>query len=94
MPLIEIRDFFFLSTVSALGEPTVSYKDGTVGLLKVIDSKVVIFLSDDGNGMFNSMRNVATSNKVGMLFIGIEIGLSQSAKKSCLRLHLVFSMKR
>jgi predicted pyridoxine 5'-phosphate oxidase superfamily flavin-nucleotide-binding protein len=35
VPFIESRDFFFLSTVSASGEPTVSYKGGAPGLVKV-----------------------------------------------------------
>lgn len=72
VPFIESRDFFFLSTVSAEGEPTVSYKGGAVGLVKVIDSKTLIFPSYDGNGMFKSMGNIAASNKVGMLFIDME----------------------
>ena len=69
---IESRDFFFLSTVSAEGEPTVSYKGGAPGLVKVLDSKTILFPSYDGNGMFKSMGNVSASGKVGMLFIDME----------------------
>lgn len=69
IPFIESRDFFFLSTVSAEGEPTVSYKGGAPGLVKVIDSKTVVFPNYDGNGMFKSMGNITASNKIGMLFI-------------------------
>lgn len=72
VPFIESRDFFFLSTVSAEGEPTVSYKGGPVGLVKVISSKEIVFPSYDGNGMFKSMGNIAASNKVGLLFIDME----------------------
>ncbi|MEL7154573.1 MAG: pyridoxamine 5'-phosphate oxidase family protein, partial [Pseudomonadota bacterium] len=64
IPFITSRDFFFLSTVSAEGEPTVSYKGGDVGFVKVPDSKTVIFPSYDGNGMFKSMGNISASGKV------------------------------
>ena len=69
---IESRDFFFLSTVNAAGEPTVSYKGGGVGVVTVIDDKTLIFPSYDGNGMFMSMGNIAETAKIGMLFINFE----------------------
>ena len=72
IPFIESRDFFFLSTVSAEGEPTVSYKGGPPGLVKVIDSKTVLFPSYDGNGMFKSLGNIRAAGKVGLLFIDME----------------------
>ncbi len=72
IPFIESRDFFFLSTVSADGEPTVSYKGGPVGAVKVLDSKTLVFPNYDGNGMFKSMGNIAASPKVGLLFIDME----------------------
>ncbi len=72
VPFIESRDFFFLSTVSAGGEPTVSYKGGAVGLVKVLDSKTLLFPAYDGNGMFKSLGNIKASNKVGLLFIDME----------------------
>jgi len=72
VPFIESRDFFFLSTVSADGEPTVSYKGGPVGIVKVLNSHELIFPSYDGNGMFKSMGNIQSSAKVGLLFIDME----------------------
>ena len=36
---IQAQDMFFISTVDDLGRPTVSYKGGNVGFLKVIDKK-------------------------------------------------------
>lgn len=69
---IASRDFFFLSTVNAKGEPTVSHKGGPVGLVKVLDDKRVVFPNYDGNGMFYSLGNVAETNKVGLLFIDME----------------------
>lgn len=72
VPFIESRDFFFLSTVSASGEPTVSYKGGAPGLVKVLDSRTLVFPNYDGNGMFKSMGNISEAAKVGLLFIDLE----------------------
>jgi len=72
IPFIQSRDFFFLSTVSAEGEPTVSYKGGSPGLVKVLDSRTVVFPNYDGNGMFKSMGNISEASKIGMLFIDME----------------------
>jgi hypothetical protein len=72
VPFIESRDFFFLSTVSASGEPTVSYKGGAPGLVKVVDSRTLVFPNYDGNGMFKSMGNLSEAGKVGLLFIDME----------------------
>ncbi len=69
---ISTRDFFFLSTVNADGEPTVSHKGGDVGTVKVIDSKTLAFPAYDGNGMFLSMGNIDDTAKIGMLFIDFE----------------------
>lgn len=69
IPFIESRDFFFLATVSADGEPTVSYKGGAPGMVKVLDSKTIVFPNYDGNGMFKSMGNIVAGAKVGLLFI-------------------------
>jgi predicted pyridoxine 5'-phosphate oxidase superfamily flavin-nucleotide-binding protein len=66
------RDMFFLSTVDPDGHPTVSYKGGPVGLVKVIDEQTLAFPGYDGNGMFYSMGNIAGQGKVGLLFIDFE----------------------
>ncbi len=72
IPFIESRDFFFLSTVNERGEPTVSYKGGPVGVVKVLDPKTLVFPCYDGNGMFLSMGNISDTGKIGMLFIDFE----------------------
>ena len=69
---IESRDMFFLSTIDHQGRPTVSYKGGDPGFVRVIDSKVVVFPCYDGNGMFYSMGNLLGNQQVGMLFINFE----------------------
>lgn len=69
---IESRDMFFLSTVDPDGNPTVSYKGGPVGLVKVVDERTLAFPGFDGNGMFLSMGNIVGQGKVGLLFIDFE----------------------
>jgi uncharacterized protein len=69
---IESRDMFFLSTIDHQGRPTVSYKGGDPGFVRVIDNKTVAFPCYDGNGMFYSMGNLLGNRHVGMLFISFE----------------------
>jgi len=69
---IESRDMFFLSTVDHQGRPTVSYRGGDPGFVRVIDSNTVVFPCYDGNGMFYSMGNLLGNQQVGMLFINFE----------------------
>jgi uncharacterized protein len=66
---VERLDMFFLATVDAEGKPTCSYKGGDPGFVQVIDPRTVVFPSWDGNGMFLSLGNVASTGHVGMLFM-------------------------
>ena len=66
------RDMFFLSTVDPDGMPTVSYKGGGSGFVRVVDDTTLVFPGFDGNGMFYSMGNIAGQTKVGLLFIDFE----------------------
>lgn len=69
---IASRDYFFISTVNAAGEPTVSYKGGDVGTVKVLDDKTLAFPAYDGNGMMLSLGNISDTAKIGLLFIDFE----------------------
>jgi hypothetical protein len=69
---IESRDMFFLSTVDHQGRPTVSYKGGDPGFVRVLNDKTVAFPCYDGNGMFYSMGNLMGNSQVGMLFMDFE----------------------
>ncbi|MGB5087277.1 MAG: pyridoxamine 5'-phosphate oxidase family protein [Methylocystis silviterrae] len=66
---IQSRDMFFLSTLDPAGRPTVSYKGGAPGFVRVIGQSSLIFPWFDGNGMFYSAGNLAETSKVGLLFI-------------------------
>ncbi len=69
---IESRDMFFLSTIDHQGRPTVSYKGGDPGFVRVLDNTTVAFPCYDGNGMFYSMGNLLGNAHVGMLFVNFE----------------------
>ncbi|MDP2152769.1 MAG: pyridoxamine 5'-phosphate oxidase family protein [Methylotenera sp.] len=69
---ISTRDMFFLSTVDPEGMPTVSYKGGGIGFVKVLDESTLVFPGFDGNGMFYSVGNIDAQGKVGLLFIDFE----------------------
>jgi len=69
---IESRDMFWLATVDHQGRPTVSYKGGDPGFVRVLDNKTIAFPCYDGNGMFYSMGNLIGNGKVGMLFVNFE----------------------
>ncbi len=68
---IEARDMFFLSSIDHKGQPTVSYKGGDLGFIRVVDKSTIAFPLYDGNGMFYSWGNIADNAKVGMLFIDL-----------------------
>lgn len=69
---IEARDMFFLSSVDHHGRPTVSYKGGDPGFVRVLDPGTLAFPSYDGNGMFYSTGNLSANPAVGLLFIDFE----------------------
>ncbi|MEQ1651432.1 MAG: pyridoxamine 5'-phosphate oxidase family protein [Hyphomicrobium sp.] len=69
---IESRDMFFLTSIDHKGRPTVSYKGGTPGFVKVLDATTILFPSYDGNGMYLSMGNIAANPEIGILFIDFE----------------------
>lgn len=69
---LESADMFFLATVDHEGWPTVSYKGGDPGFVKIVDPRTIVFPSYDGNGMFLSMGNIAEHRKLGMLFVSFE----------------------
>lgn len=69
---IESRSYFFLSTVDGDGQPTVSYKGGAPGFVRVVDDTTLVFPSYDGNGMYLSMGNIAGQGRIGLLFIDFE----------------------
>jgi predicted pyridoxine 5'-phosphate oxidase superfamily flavin-nucleotide-binding protein len=69
---IESRDMFWLATIDHQGRPTVSYKGGDPGFVRVLDATTIAFPCYDGNGMYYSMGNLVGNHQVGMLFVSFE----------------------
>jgi len=69
---IERRDMMFLCTVDHRGQPTVSYKGGDPGFVRVVDPATLAFPSYDGNGMFLSLGNIRGNARIGLLFLDFE----------------------
>lgn len=66
---IESAAMFFLATVDHRGRPTVSYKGGAPGFVRIVAPGTLVFPLYDGNGMFLSLGNISSAAKIGMLFI-------------------------
>ncbi len=69
---VEGAAFFFLSTVDERGRPTVSYKGGAPGFVRISGASALVFPIYDGNGMFLSLGNITSTAQVGMLFIDFQ----------------------
>lgn len=69
---IAAASLFFLSTVDHHGRPTVSYKGGAPGFVRVLDDGHLAFPDYDGNGMMLSLGNIAGHPEIGLLFIDFE----------------------
>jgi predicted pyridoxine 5'-phosphate oxidase superfamily flavin-nucleotide-binding protein len=69
---LQTRDMFFLTTIDHNGWPTVSYKGGAPGFIRIVDDRTIAFPCYDGNGMFYSVGNMARNDQIGLLFIDFE----------------------
>lgn len=69
---ISAAEMFWLASVDDKGSPTVSYKGGAPGFVSIIDGRTLVFPNYDGNGMYFSMGNIATSSEIGMLFMAFD----------------------
>jgi uncharacterized protein len=62
-------EMFWLASVDPQGSPTVSFKGGAAGFVRMPDDKTLLFPCFDGNGMFFSMGNIASTSHIGLLFM-------------------------
>ena len=73
---VSAAEMFWLASVDDKGAPTVSYKGGAGGFVKILDDRTLLFPNYDGNGMFYSMGNAATTSQIGMLFMPLTAPLA------------------
>ncbi|MEZ8804180.1 pyridoxamine 5'-phosphate oxidase family protein [Vibrio splendidus] len=67
--LIENSHFVILSTTDADGFVDISPKGGTPGFVKVLDDATFLVPDSSGNNRLDSLQNILTNPKVGLLFM-------------------------
>ena len=74
--LIEAQPFFFIATASDTGACDANFRARNTSasgrpqaLLKIVDSKTILFPDFAGNGFYNSLGNITLNPHIGMLFI-------------------------
>jgi len=60
---IQERDFLYLGTASADGQPYVQYRGGPKGFLKVLDEHTLALADFAGNAQYISLGNLSENNK-------------------------------
>lgn len=66
---IELRDSFYLATVSETGQPYVQFRGGTAGFLKVLDKKTLAFADFRGNLQYVSVGNLTRNNRASLILM-------------------------
>ncbi len=73
---IEMQSFFFIATASDEGDCDANFRGQNTSssgrlqpLLKIKDSKTIIFPDFAGNGFYNSLGNIHLNPHIGMLFV-------------------------
>jgi uncharacterized protein len=69
---VQSAEMFWLASVDPQGAPTVSFKGGAPGFVHILDKRTLLFPNYDGNGMYYSMGNVASTAQIGMLFMSFD----------------------
>ncbi|HRP78994.1 MAG TPA: pyridoxamine 5'-phosphate oxidase family protein [Aquamicrobium sp.] len=76
---IEAQPFFFIATASADGHCDSSFRGREYDIsgnplpaLRVIDAHRLIFPDYAGNGLYNSLGNILTNPRIGMLFVDFQ----------------------
>lgn len=77
---IEAQPFFFIATADAAGHCDASFRgredsaDGTpLPAIHVIDESHLVFPDYSGNGLYNSLGNIAANPHIGMLFVDFQL---------------------
>ena len=66
---IEMRDSFYLATVSEAGQPYVQFRGGAAGFLKVLDKKTLAFADFRGNLQYVSIGNLTENNRASLILM-------------------------
>jgi len=67
-------DTFYLASYHPEGGADVSHRGGFPGFIRVVDQQTLIWPDYHGNGMFNSLGNIAENRSAGLLLVDFESG--------------------
>lgn len=73
---IRRADTFFIGSRSPAGQMDVSHRGGPTGFIHVADEKRILFPDYFGNSMYNTLGNIYSNPKCGLLFIDFDGGHS------------------
>jgi predicted pyridoxine 5'-phosphate oxidase superfamily flavin-nucleotide-binding protein len=65
---IRRADTFFIASAHPDGGADASHRGGTPGFVRVVDDRTLVFPDYPGNGMFNTLGNLAVQPEVGLQF--------------------------
>ena len=66
---IELRDSFYLATVSETGQPYVQFRGAAAGFLKVLDKNTLAFADFRGNLQYVSVGNLTENNRASLILM-------------------------
>lgn len=66
---IELRDSFYMASISENGWPYVQHRGGPVGFLKVLDSRTLGFADFKGNRQYLSVGNINALSRVSLILM-------------------------
>lgn len=87
---ISQQDMMFISTADSRGNCDSSFRAGTLGFVRVINEKTLIYPEYQGNGVMASLGNIIENPHMGLMFIDFienQIGLHVNGKASILENH-------
>ncbi|MDQ3285583.1 MAG: pyridoxamine 5'-phosphate oxidase family protein [Actinomycetota bacterium] len=71
---ISSSDTFFIASVHPDGGADASHRGGLPGFVRFLGEDTLAFPDYSGNNMFNTLGNIATNPKTGLLFVNFERG--------------------
>ncbi|MBJ6907588.1 pyridoxamine 5'-phosphate oxidase family protein, partial [Vibrio cholerae] len=67
--MIENCHFCILSSTDVYGFTDISPKGGAPGFVKVLDQSTILIPDSSGNNRIDSLKNIVSNPKVGMMFM-------------------------
>ncbi|MEZ4484763.1 MAG: pyridoxamine 5'-phosphate oxidase family protein [Syntrophotaleaceae bacterium] len=69
-----LADTFFIASSHADSGADASHRGGFGGFVQVVDDKTLVWPEYNGNGMFNTLRNIHHNARAGLLFVDFDNG--------------------